>query len=336
MSRRPLFVVTIAALLLAACGAGSEGAAGGPISARALAYSLTGEIELSYHADMEMEMTTTFGDELLELDPSMPSTMLTQMEMAFDTTYRVEDGPEPGTYRVSMSLDDIDLGKGSVQMGGESIDLSDLPDDEIDAALASQMPEFVYVIDEKGATVSVEVDGVAVDVSGLFSGTAGSGFSGGQMFGPQLPEGEVNVGDSWTTSSEQQVGDVVIVTEETHKILRSEERNGYSTWVIRSDATTDGYTITWDDMVAMFEEIGGIEQMEGMDEMPPSFQMAMRSSPTSTTTMTWLDPALGRTVAMDVMTGMAMTMEMGGMPGLAGSFSMDMDGFVHMTMELTE
>ena len=71
-----------------------------------------------------------------------------------------------------------------------------------------------------------------------------------------------------------------------------------------------------------------------MEDMPPSFQMAMRSSPTSTTMMTWLDPDLGRAVAVEITGNVAMTMEMGGIPGMAGSFSMDMDGFNHITMEL--
>ncbi len=336
MQRRLLLVVAVIALVMTACGAGPEQSAGGAaVMARPLAYSLTGDVELSYHAEMETEMTTKFGEELLALDPSMPSTMLTQMEMSFDTTYRIEAGEEPGTYRVAMTLDEMELGKGSVQMGGQSVDLSDAPQSEIDAALSSQMPEFVYVIDDKGAVISIEVDGTAVDVSGILGGTSSGGLGGGQMFGPQLPDGVVNVGDTWTTTSEQQVGDVVIVTEETHKILRSEERNGYDTWVIRTDSDTSGYTISWDDMIAMFEEMGGIDQVDGMEEMPPSFQMAMRSSPTSTTMMTWLDPELGRAVAIDVMTNMALTMEMGGIPGMTGSFSMDMDGFTHITMELT-
>ncbi len=335
MTRRFLFVFAVMALLIAACGGGSEQAAGGSLMARSLAYSLTGDVELSYHAEMETQMTTTFGEELQRIDPSMPSTMLTQMEMEFDSTYRVGEGPEPGTYRVAMTLDGIKLGKGSVQMGGQSIDLSDFPQAELDAALASQMPEFVYVIDDKGAVISIEVDGTTVDVEGILGGTSASGFSGGQLFGPQLPEGQVNVGDSWTTMSEQSIGDVVVVTEETHTIVRSEERNGYDTWVIRTEADTSGYTIEWADMVAMFEEMGGIGQVDGMEEMPPGFQMAMRASPAGTTMITWLDPELGRAVATEVMTNMAMTMEMGGIPGMTGSMSMDIDGYTHLTMELT-
>ncbi len=335
MSRRILFVVALS-VLVAACGAGSEaGSRSGPTIARPLAYSLTGAETLSYHAEMETEMTAKFGEALLRLDPSMPSTMHTQMEMSFDSTYTIEPGSEPGTYRVSMRLHDIDLKNGSVEMGREKVNLADIPQRELDAALNSQMPEFVYEIDDRGAIVSVEMDGTTIDVEGLLGGTSTAGFTGGQMFGPQLPEGQANVGDSWTTSTEQTVGDVVIVTEDTHKIIRSEERNGHDTWVIRTDSDTSAYTISWDDMIAMYEELGGIQNVEGMDQMPPSFQMAMRSSPSSTTMYTWLDPELGRAVALDVTTHTAMIMEMGGMPGIAGSISLDMDGYTRITMELT-
>jgi len=334
MKRKVVLVVAAVALLAAGCGSGEGSAAGIAGMARPLAYSLTGDVELSYHGDMDMEMTTTFGDEITSVDPSMPSTMLTKMDMSFDTTYRVESGSEPGTYRVTMILDDIDINDGEVEMGGYSVDLSDMPQSEIDAAMAAQMPEFVYVIDEKGSVLSVEMDGTVIDVEGLLGGTSTAGIGGGQMWGPELPDGVVGVGDSWTTSSEEVIGDVAIVTEATHQILRAEGRSGYDTWVIRTDATTDGYTINWDDMIAMFEDRGGIAEVEGMEGMPPSFQMAIRSAPTKTTSYTWLEPNLGQAVATEVMVNMSMTMEMGGIPGMTGSFSMDMDGYTSLVLEL--
>ena len=330
-----MLVAAAVALVATGCGGSSDPSVNaGPVRARPLAYSLTGDVTLQYHTEMETAMTARFGDELTSLDPSMPSTMQTEMVMAFDSTYRIEDGPEAGTYRVAMTLDSIDLKSGSVEMGGQKVDMGDVPQSEIDAALASQLPEFVYIINDKGEIVSVEFGGVAMNVEGLLGGTSAGSFTGGQMFGPQLPDGEVNVGDSWTTTSTQEFGDKVIETVETHTILRTEERNGVDTWVIKTKAKTGAYTITWEDMIALYEDFGGIQNMEGMEDMPLSFQMAMRSSPTSTTMMTWLDPVLGRAVAVDISGSVAMTMEMGGIPGMAGSFSMDMDGYNHITMEL--
>ena len=330
-----MVVAAAVALVATGCGGSSDPSVNaGPVRARPLVYSLTGDVTLQYHTEMETAMTATFGDELTSLDPSMPSTMQTEMAMAFDSTYRIEDGPEPGTYRVAMTLDNVDLKSGSVEMGREKVDMGDIPQRELDAALAAQLPEFVYIIDDKGEIVSVEFGGVAVNVEGLLGGTSSGSFTGGQMFGPQLPDGEVNVGDSWTTISAQEFGEKVIETEETHTVLRTEERNGVATWVIKTESKTDAYTITWEDMIALYEDFGGIQNMEGMEGMPPSFQMAMRSSPTGSTMMTWLDPESGRAVAVDVIGNVAMTMEMGGIPGMAGSFSMDMDGYTHLTMEL--
>ena len=335
MSHRFVLVAAVLALVSGACGAGPDPAAeAGPVMARPLAYSLTGAVSLDYHTEMETEMTTTFGDALTAIDPSMPSQMMTQMEMSFDSNYMIEDGPEPGSYRVAMTLDNVELGSGSIEMGREKIDISEVPKSEIDAALAAQMPEFVYIIDDKGEVISVEFGGMTVDVDSLLGGTSSNAFSSGQMFGPQLPEGEVNVGDTWTTTSTQEFGDNIIETEETHTILRTEERNGFNTWVIKTKATTGAYTISWQDLIAMFEEIGGIQNVDGMADMPPSFQMAMRSSPTSTTMVTWLDPEMGRTVATDITGNVSMTMEMGGIPGMPGSISMGMDGYTHLTMEL--
>lgn len=332
MKTRSWLLVAALALVAGACGGGAVTDA--PLVARALSYSLTGDDVLTYHTEMEMDITTTFGQELRSLDPTMPSSMDMEMAMSLDSTYQIGAGPEAGSYRVAMTTDNLKLESAAAQIGDERIDLGDLPQSEFDAAMASAMPEFVYVIDEKGEVISVEVDGVALDVNGLLNGTSAAGFSGGQLFGPQLPPGEVNIGDTWTTSSEQEFGDLVITTEETHEILRSEEYNGHATWVIKTESKTGAYTITWEDMVAMFEELGGIQNVEGMEDMPPSFQMAMRSSPSSTTMVTWLDPESGRAIAVDLTGFVAMTLEMGGVPGMTGSFSMDMDSSMHMVMEL--
>jgi hypothetical protein len=156
------------------------------------------------------------------------------------------------------------------------------------------------------------------------------------MFGPELPEGAVNIGDSWTTVSEERLpGMDPIVTEQTHTITGREEKNGYDTWVIKTEASVDAYTITWNDLVAMAEELGGIGEL-GIDEsMPPSFTMSMRSSPTGSTTYTWFAPDLGVTVAQDVTAYVAMTMEMAGLPNTGGrAVNMSMDGSTHMYMEL--
>ncbi len=334
MTRKLLVLVAVVAML-SACGADSS-ASGGAVVARPLAYSLTGTDTMSYHAEMEVEMSITFGETLRRLDPSMPSTMSTEMSMGFDTLYSVAPGPEDGTYRVAMTIADIDSVKGKVDMGGRSMNIGDLGGSDLRTAVKSQMPEFVYIVDDKGAVIAIEAEGTTLDVEGLLGGTSSAGFSGGQMFGPELPSETVTVGDTWTTTFEQEIGDAVIVTEETHKVIRREEKQGRDTWVIRTDSVTDAYTINWDDMVELFAEVGGIQNVEGMEEMPPSFQMAMRSSPSTTTMLTWLDPERGEAVAVDVLVNMAMTMEMGGIPGLNGSFSMDMDGYTHMTMEMNE
>lgn len=326
------FLLLVALLLIASCGADPVNQ---PAGARALAYSLTGDEVLSYHTDLETSATTAF-DGAIASDPSMPSNMDMDMEMSLDTTYQISDGSEPGSYRVAMTTDNLELTSGSIEMGNEKVDLSDLPQSQLDAALDSQMPEFVYVIDDKGEVISVEMEGVAIDLDGLLGGTSMGGFNSGQLFGPQLPDGEVKVGDTWTTSSEEEFGDITVVTEQTHTIWRSEEYNGHQTWVIKTESTTDGFTVTWDDMVAMFEAMGGMDQMEEMEGLPPSFQMAIHASPSGTTMITWLDPDLGRVIAMDSSTNVVMTMEMAGIPGIAGASTMKLDARTHMLMELVE
>ncbi len=338
MSRRLLFSVVVMAMLVAACGAGPDPSTdGGVVTAQPLAYSLTGDLSLRYHTDMDTEITTSFGDAFKALDPSLSSDMVTKMEMAFDTGYRIESASEPGTYQVTMTLDGMELGSGSVDTGGESFDFSDVPQGEVDAALESQLSEVVYVIDAKGEILSLKLGGLSIDVNALLGGTSSGGISSGHMFGPQLPDHDVQIGDSWTTTTEQSLGEMdPIVTEQTHTILRGEERNGFDTWLIRTKATTGAYTITWADLLAMAEAFGGLEAMGIDDSLSESYQMSMRSAPTSTTTLTWFDPDRGLAVATDVTTNMVMTIEMGGLPGLPGSMTLGVDGYTHLLMELVQ
>ena len=121
MSRK-LFVVALVSLLAASCGA-PPAADSGPVVARPLAYSLTGSDVMSYHAEIETDMTLTFGEEIRSLDPSMPASMATEMAMEFDTSYEVAPGPESGTYEIAMTLDNVELTKGSVEMGSDRVDL---------------------------------------------------------------------------------------------------------------------------------------------------------------------------------------------------------------------
>lgn len=335
MKRRLFLVAAVTALLAASCGGGPDPSAGGVITAQPLAYSLTGDLNLDYHTELDTMMTTSFGDVFRSLDPSMPSQMVTEMEMSFDSNYRVESGSTPGTYRVSMNLTGFELGSGSVEMGSESFDFDDLPQSELDKALEGQLNEVVYEINDKGEVLSMEIEGLTIDVNAMLGGTSAGGLSSGQMFGPELPDGEVQVGDQWTTTSEQTFpGMEPIATEMEHSIVRAEERGGVQTWLIKSDAVTDPYSITWEDLIAMAESIGGMEAM-GIDEsFPPAYQMSMRSAPSTTTTYTWFDPVSGLAVATDVTTHISMTVEMGGLPGIAGSVSMGVGGYTHMVMEL--
>jgi hypothetical protein len=136
-------------------------------------------------------------------------------------------------------------------------------------------------------------------------------------------------------SEEELPGMNPIITEQTHTITRSEQKNGYDTWLIKTESSTAAYTITWDDLVTMAESLGGIGEL-GIDEsMPPAFAMSMRSAPTGSTSYTWFEPNLGVTVAQDVTTHIAMTTEMTGMPNTGGrAVDMSMNGATHMYMEL--
>lgn len=337
MIRRILALAATVALFASACGAGPDPSADGAIvSARPLAYSLTGDVDLGYRVDLDMQMTTTFGEGWEAVDSSVPRSMNMTMEMGYDSRYRVQPGEDPGTYRVALVVENLELGSGSIDMGPESFSFADLPQDEIDTLLGSQVAEVTFLVDDRGEVLSMEVAGQVIDVGGILGGTSPVGGTAGQMFGPEFPEGAVQVGDSWTTISEQRLpGLEPIVTEERHTIAASEERNGHDTWVIKTEATTAAYTITWEDLMAIAESLGGAAAIGADEVLPAGFRMSMRSAPTGATLITWFDPSVGLTIAQEVMSSFSTTIEMAGAPGTGGlALKMDVAGYLHTVMEL--
>lgn len=331
--RRTAAVFAALALAATACGGGNDPSVvvdrGG---ARTLGYSLTGDVALDYHVELDTTISTDIGGALAA---DMGGTMEMAMGMEFDAAYRVRAGADPGSYRIELGVSNIRLDSGSVDVAGEKVDFADLDSQEVQAALDAQAADMAYVIDEQGRLLSVEAGGESIDLGGVLSGMSPMG-NQDLFFGPELPDGEVTVGDAWATSSEQALpGLDPIRTELTHAVVRAEERDGHDTWLIKTEATTEAYTLTWDDFMAVAAAVGGIDGLGLGDEIPAAFQLSMRVAPVAATTYTWLDPVQGLTVAQETMSGFRIRMEMTGLPGTQGRVSsMEMDGTTRVVMDL--
>jgi len=330
--RRTVALLAALALTITACGGGSDPSVFDAGATRALAYSLTGDAPFDYHVAMDMSVSTDIGGALAA---SMGETMNMAMDMEFDAAYRVIAGSDPGTYRVELGVGNIHLNSGNVEVAGESVDFADLDPAEIQAAMDAQATEMAYVIDGQGRLQSMEVGGESIDLGGVFSGISPMG-SQDLFFGPELPDGEIAVGDTWETNSEQALpGLDPIRTDLTHQVVRAEERDGHDTWLIKTEATTEPYTLTWDDLMAMASAIGGVDQLGLGDEIPAAFQLSMRMAPATATTYTWLDPIQGLTVAQEILSGSGIRIDMAGLPGTQGRVSsMNMDATTHVVMDL--
>ena len=159
-------------------------------------------------------------------------------------THSIADGPEPGTYEITITGDFTDLEiTGTVD--GEAIT------DEVPDFAAMEPVERTIVVDESGRPVGEDFG----EMGGLFGGDMG-GFGGldslgdlGSGFeyshvGPQFPDEPVAVGDTWTDSFEVPMdmfgtGDAEpITTEIVSTVTDTDTIDGAEVLVIETTSTT--------------------------------------------------------------------------------------------------
>ena len=197
-------VVIALALFAASCAEGPaedappDSVAPETLTGEALRYGISDGTTLVYDMTMSMDMVTDMSGAFVDQGAMGPIEM--DMVLAATTAYEVEEGIEEGTYLVSMSFEELSFDSLSMTMGGE--DLMDGMDGLLDDSMSAEMAglsEMKFVIDEQGQMLGVSVDGQSIDFGNLMGGSQFGGLGSGTPFlGPELPEGVVDEGDTWS------------------------------------------------------------------------------------------------------------------------------------------
>lgn len=165
-----------------------------------LTYSLEPGSSIFYEVDLEQHIDlTSEGDASAAGDEELPATMSIDLNGTTTFTHTVAEGPEPGTYEVTIQGEFTDLDvEGTID--GEPVQPGDVPD------VAEMEPiDLTVIVDEQGNPIS-QPD----EAGDLFGGDLGGlgGLGGlenlapgaelGRFVGPPLPDEPVTVGDSWS------------------------------------------------------------------------------------------------------------------------------------------
>jgi len=217
MRTRSLSLLTALVLVLAACAGDGDTTDTNPTTSEAttttaepapeaiqLAYSLEPGSTFSYEVNLDQQIElTTLGDGTVAGDEELPSSMSITLDGTTIFTHSVAEGPEPGTYEVTIQGEFTDLAVDGT-IDGESVAPGDVPD------VADMDPiDVTIIVDDQGNLISGPGE-----IGDLFGGDLGGlgalgglenlapGGELGRLVGPPLADEPVTVGDTWSETRE--------------------------------------------------------------------------------------------------------------------------------------
>ena len=313
MPKRSLLLITSLSLVLAACGgpadttttAGQESTTTTrpevetPEATR-LSYALVPGTSYTYEVDLDqqIDMTTT-GDATALGEEGIPGELSMRISGTTNFTYSVADGPETGTYAVTITGDFTGV-EFAGTMDGEPADPDEIPD------FADIEPfEVTVIVDEQGNLITEDAD--PDDLFGdLFGGLdsfgdfGAAGLDPGRFFGPPLSDEEVTVGDRWSETIEIPMfgdGEPSTSTFES-EVSRADIVDGVDVLVIESTVTTSAITFDLAELlIGMFEAFippdATDEDLAELEALTADLRFLFVLDASESTMTTWFDPEAG-------------------------------------------
>lgn len=358
-SKRLISAVAVVALLLAACGGGAGEATttttSGPTTttlpapeAMQIAYRLEAGKSYTFELEMNqtMEMTTT-GDAAALAEEDLPGEMKMIVSGPTQVTYAIADGPEDGTYEITITSDlsglDFDI-----TIDGETAEAGEIPD------FAEVEPQATtIVVDEHGKPIGADSEipddlfgGLFGDMGGMMGDMGGSMFNPAQFFGPALTDDEVEVGDTWTETTEiPLMGEDAATSTVTSTIDRMEDLDGTPTMVIETVVANSEINFDLAELLlAMFEgfvdpEQASEEDLAMLEQFRDQMKFLFVVDPSETNMTSWFDPEAGMTLQSRLVGDTHMMMDVNVPDDETGemmAFTLDMSISQDMTYRLVD
>ena len=255
MRLRLLPLLAAFALVMTACGGGETGQStttepeqtttseAGP-EAIVLSYSLEPGTTYTYEVDLDQEIVmSSEGDAAVAGNGEMPAKMAIQLNGSTTFTHSVAEGPEPGTYEITITGEFTELNvEGTVD--GEPVAPGEVPE-------VAEMPpiDLTIVVDEQGNVIpqadqTGDIFGGDLGALGALGGleSFGPGSDLGRMVGPPLSSDPVTVGDAWSETVEvpmmMGVDGEPVTTVINSEVTGTDSIDGNDVFVIETEMVT--------------------------------------------------------------------------------------------------
>jgi hypothetical protein len=304
MRSTTLSLLAALGLIVAACGVeGSTTTTTEPApvpEAVVLSYDLEPGTSINYEVtlDQHIDMTTT-GDSAALAAEDVPGEASIDVTGTTTVGFSVADGPEPGTYAVTVTGDFSNLTVDGT-LDGEPIDPSEIPD-------FAEIPpiEETIIVDEQGNVIPQEGEdmGEFGDLFGDLGGLGGLGSFGselGQFVGPHFSDREVTVGDTWSDTNETPLfGDQVLTTTVDNEVTGTDEVDGHEVFVIESTTTMSPVEIDLAEILigffqAFIPEDATEEELAELEQLTSQLRFLFAMDATSSEMTTWFDAESGQ------------------------------------------
>lgn len=333
MRNRTFTLLTILALALAACGgSGAEDTTTTTTTIAATTTTTAPEVEAvrlsyalepgtSYEYEVGLDQTidmTTSGDTsaLGEAEgEDIPGQMSLQVNGTSVFTHTVAEGPQPGTFEITITGDFSDM-EFSGTVDGQPVDPSEIPD------MAQMDPvDVTILVDEQGNVIPDDEPGLGESLLGDLGGLSlldqfGAGGGLGQFIGPPFTEDEVTVGDTWSETTEVPTmpGEDPITTQIDSEVVSTDSIDGHDVFVIETTNSTSEIQFDLADvlvgfMTAFMPEDASPEEQAQMDAITEDLRFAFTVDPQVSDLTTWFDYGAGLARQAELATDTHMVMD---------------------------
>ncbi|HEY6635920.1 MAG TPA: hypothetical protein VI141_09955 [Acidimicrobiia bacterium] len=313
MRIRTFTLVAVIALVVAACNQGETVADSTTPStatpetnaapeAMLLSYSLEPGASFTYEVDIDQQIDMTAeGDTAALGEEDVPGDMSLSVNGTTTFTHSVAEGPEPGTFAVTITGDLSGL-EFTGTMDGAPVTDEDIPD-----FAAMEPVDVTIVVDEQGNIIPEANPGLGEDFLGGLGGMdmldqlgPGAGNEAGQFVGPPFSEEEVTVGDTWSETVEVPTlpGEEPVSTQVDSRVLSTDTIEGNEVFVIETTTATSAIEFDLGQILigfltAFVPEDATDEDLAEIEELSDQLRFAFSVDPQTAELTTWFDYEAG-------------------------------------------